>query len=122
MASSIGCLAAAILLVNNYRDLDGDRKANKLTLVHYIERPMARILYSIMIIYPYVLLLLLAVDYSWLILLPLLSLPMALKLLQFFLSLNISSQLNQVLVQTAQLQLIYTLLLSLSLITSTLNL
>lgn len=84
MASSIGCLAAAILLVNNYRDLDGDRKASKLTLVHYTERPMARILYSIMIIYPYVLLFVLVADYSWLILLPLLSLPMAIKLLQFF--------------------------------------
>ena len=119
IASTIGCLAAAILLVNNYRDLDSDRKAHKLTLVHYIERPMARKLYSTLIIYPYVLLLFLLADYSWLILLPLLSLPLAIKLIQFFLSLKISSQLNQVLARTAQLQLIYTLLLSLALIFST---
>ncbi len=119
-ASSIGCLASAILLVNNYRDLDGDRKANKLTLVHYIERPMARLVYSAMILYPYILLFLLISNYSWLILLPLLSLPLAIKLIRFFLSLEISSQLNQVLAQTAQLQLIYTVLLSLALIIETL--
>ena len=116
IASTIGCLAAAILLVNNYRDLDGDQQAQKLTLVHYIQRPKARILYSAMIIYPYALLVFLIYDYSWLILLPLFSLPLAVKLIQFFLSLDISSELNKVLARTAQLQLIYTLLLSLALI------
>lgn len=117
IASSIGSQAAAILLVNNYRDLDGDRKANKLTLVHFIQRPAARILYSAMIVYPYVLLVLLTMYYSWFILLPFLSLPLAIKLIKLFLSLNISPELNQVLARTAQLQLIYTLLLSLALIT-----
>ena len=116
IASTIGSLAAAILLVNNYRDLDGDRQANKLTLVHYIQRPKARILYTVMILYPYALLVFLLYDYSWLILLPLLSLPLAIKLIQFFLSLDISSELNQVLARTAQLQLIFTLLLSLALL------
>ena len=116
IASTIGCLAAAILLVNNYRGLDGDQQAQKLTLVHYIQRPKARILYSAMIIYPYALLVFLIYDYSWLILLPLFSLPLAVKLIQFFLSLDISSELNKVLARTAQLQLIYTLLLSLALI------
>lgn len=116
IASTIGFLAAAILLVNNYRDLDGDRKASKLTLVHYIERPMAKKLYSVIIIYPYILLLFLISDYSWLILIPLLSLPLAIKLIHFFLSLDISSELNQVLARTAQLQLVYTLLLSLALL------
>lgn len=118
IASSIGCLAAAILLVNNYRDLDGDRKVNKLTLVHYIGRPIARHFYVAMIVYPYLLLFFLLPAYSWTLLLPLLSLPLAIKLIQYFLGLQITSELNQILAQTAQLQLIYTLLLSVALLSS----
>ena len=116
MASTLGCLASAILLINNYRDLEGDQSANKLTLVYYIGRGNARILYATLIIYPYMLLIFLIRDYSWQILLPLLSLPLAIKLIQYFISLGISRELNQVLAKTAQLQLIYSLLLSLALI------
>ncbi|MCK5649716.1 MAG: 1,4-dihydroxy-2-naphthoate polyprenyltransferase [Gammaproteobacteria bacterium] len=118
IASSIGCLAAAILLVNNYRDLDGDRKVNKLTLIHYIGRPIAKKVYAAMIIYPYLLLFFLVSDYSWALLLPLLSLPPAIKLIRYFLRLEISPELNQVLANTARLQLVYTLLLSFGLLTS----
>lgn len=115
IASSIGSLAAAILLVNNYRDLDSDRKANKLTLVHYIERPIARNLYVFMVLYPYLLLLFILPYYSWVLLLPILSLPLAIMLILHFLKLKVSSQLNQVLAYTAQLQLAYAILLSLAL-------
>ncbi len=115
IASTIGCMAAAILLINNYRDLDGDKKVNKLTLVYYIGRPIARKVYVAMIVYPYLLLLILLTEYSWTLLLPFLSIPLAAKLIHYFLSLEISSELNQVLAQTAKLQLIYTLLLALGL-------
>ncbi|MCP3849836.1 MAG: 1,4-dihydroxy-2-naphthoate polyprenyltransferase [Gammaproteobacteria bacterium] len=117
ISSSIGSIAAAILLVNNYRDLEGDQKVNKLTLVHYIGRPAAQKIYMAMIIYPYALLLLI-VHESWFMLLPLLSLPLAIKLIQYFLQLEISSELNNVLARTAQLQLVYALLLSLALLLS----
>ena len=69
-----------------------------------------------MIIYPYLLLfilLLLQADYSWFVLLPLLSLPLAYEVIQLLYSLEISSKLNKVLVKTAQLQVIYSVLLSL---------
>ncbi len=115
IASTIGSMAAAILLVNNYRDLDGDQKVNKLTLVYYIGRPVARKVYVAMIAYPYLLLLFLLTEYSWTLLIPLLSIPLAVRLIHYFLSLEISSELNKVLAQTAKLQLIYTLLLSLGL-------
>ena len=112
IASTLGVFAAAILLVNNYRDLDGDEKVAKLTLVHYIHRPNARILYVIMIAYPYIILVFLLSYYSWFILLPLLCLPMAFQVIQLFLSLDISPKLNHVLAKTAQLQFIYSVLLS----------
>ena len=118
MATSIGSMAAAILLVNNYRDLDQDRKANKLTLVHYIGRQNARILYNILILYPYILLLFIFSthsNYTLSILCPLFSLPLALKVITLMEQLPISHKLNLLLKKTAQLQLIYTLLLCLGL-------
>lgn len=118
ISSSIGSLAAATLLVNNYRDLEGDRRANKLTLVHYLGHPAARKIYISMILYPYLLLFPLLPAYSWILLLPILSLPLAIKLIRYFLHIQISSELNQVLAQTAQLQLIYALLLSIALLSS----
>lgn len=115
IASSIGSMAAAILLVNNYRDLEGDRKVNKLTLVHYLGRPASRKFYIVMLLYPYFLLLPLLAVHSWTILLAVLSLPIAIKLIRYFLQLPITSELNRVLAKTAQLQLIYTILLSIGL-------
>ncbi len=119
IASGLGSIAAAILLVNNYRDLEGDEKVKKLTLVHYTGRPISRIIYSFMIIFPYLLLFslpLLQETYSWMILFPLLSIPLAIKVIQLLYTLEISSKLNIVLVKTAQLQVIYALLLSIGLI------
>lgn len=119
IASGSGSIAAAILLVNNYRDLEGDEIARKLTLVHYTGRPSARLIYSFMILYPYLLLFilpLLQTGYSWFVLLPLLSTPLALKIIQLLYALEISSKLNVVLVKTAQLQIIYTVLLSIGLL------
>ncbi len=111
MGSTIGSIAAAILLVNNYRDLEGDELVNKLTLVHYIGRPAARVLYAAMLIYPYLILPALISRYSLLILLPYLSLPLVYKIIRQFYTMEISAQLNQILARTAQLQLFYTLLL-----------
>ncbi len=116
LSSTIGAMAAAILLINNYRDLDSDEQAQKLTLVHYTGRPAARVLYALMLLYPYLCLLFLIRDFSWLILLPMLSLPVTIKLILDFLAMDISSALNQILARTAQVQLIYTILIVLALI------
>ena len=118
IASGPGSIAAAILLVNNYRDLEGDERANKLTLVHYTGRPIARFIYSGMILYPYLLLFTLPLfqtGYSWFVLLPLLSILPAYKVIRLLYTLEISVKLNIVLVKTAQLQITYALLLSLGL-------
>ena len=114
--SSLGTIAAAILLINNYRDLEGDRLAHKLTLVHFIDRPAARILYAAMVLYPYITLLLFFSQLSWAIFIPFISMPLAIWLIYCLYHWPVSSQLNQLLARTAQLQLIYTLLLSLVLV------
>jgi 1,4-dihydroxy-2-naphthoate octaprenyltransferase len=115
-ASCLGSIAAAILLINNYRDLDNDRKVNKLTLVHYLGRKNARIVFSLMLIYAYLILFILLPNYSLIILLPLLSFPLAIKLIKQLYITEVSPKLNELLAQTAQLQLSYTLLLSIALI------
>jgi len=117
--TAIGSMAAAILLINNYRDLDSDRLANKLTLVHYMGREHARFFYAAMIIYPYILAILLTVTLNAneiAILLSLFSLPMAFRLIQLLFILPISVELNRLLAGTAQLQLLFSFLFSLGLL------
>ena len=75
----IGLLSAAILVVNNVRDIDTDRRAGKRTLAVRIGRERSRELYVAMIVASYVLLpvALAAGDGSGWGLLGLLSLPLA---------------------------------------------
>src|SRR3989475_2729066 len=48
-AVPVGLLASAILVVNNVRDLETDRRAGKRTLAVRIGRPRARMLYKVML-------------------------------------------------------------------------
>jgi 1,4-dihydroxy-2-naphthoate octaprenyltransferase len=75
----VGCLATAILVVNNVRDIDTDRRAGKLTLAVRLGRRRARILYAALVVATFVALpsaLLLADGPAWG-LLALASLPLA---------------------------------------------
>ena len=114
---ALGCFAAAILLINNYRDLEGDIKAHKLTLVYYLGRAKAQTIYAFLLIFPYFILI-----YLWAnqeislstVLFTSVSFLLAIKLIyQLYIS-PINQQLNQLLAQTALLQLLYTILLSFS--------
>ncbi len=49
---ALGLPAAAVLVVNNYRDLETDRVAGRQTLCHYLGRPRTRILYAALLIAP----------------------------------------------------------------------
>ena len=46
----VGLLASAILVVNNVRDIDTDRRAGKRTLAVKLGRDRARLLYTAMVI------------------------------------------------------------------------
>jgi 1,4-dihydroxy-2-naphthoate octaprenyltransferase len=75
----VGCLATAILVVNNVRDIDTDRRAGKLTLAVRLGRGRARVLYAALVVAAYLGLtsaLLLADGPAWG-LLALASLPLA---------------------------------------------
>lgn len=105
----LGLHAAAVITVNNYRDLDGDAASGKRTLAVRLGRPAMRWLYAGEILLPYALLPLLGV---WL---PLLSLPLALWLIQRFYREPPGPAFNGLLAATAGLQLLFALLLTLSL-------
>jgi 1,4-dihydroxy-2-naphthoate octaprenyltransferase len=61
---ALGLPAAAVLLLNNYRDLETDRRAGRRTLCHYLSVRRARVLYAALLLAPFPLLSLLALPGS----------------------------------------------------------
>ena len=113
-ATLVGLHAAAVITVNNYRDRDGDARNAKNTLAVLLGRPATRRLYSAEMLVPYTLLPVFAASLGWRATLPLLSLPLALRLIRRFNSEAPGPVFNDILAATAGLQMTYALLLSLS--------
>ena len=114
LAVPVGLLAAAILMVNNVRDLETDRRAGKRTLAVRLGSQTARALYSAMVFGAYVTLLPTWVSGSleaW-VLLPVLTLPLALKLAAEVSERTDGPSLNAALARTGMLQLAFCVLLS----------
>jgi len=117
---AVGALVTAILVVNNFRDLDTDREAGKRTLAVLLGERGTRWEYALLLILAY------AVPLGvWLVgvrpasvLLPWLSLPWALRLLGTMgkTPLSDGETLNRALARTAQLSLVFSVLLSLGLL------
>ena len=105
-ASLVGLHAAAVITVNNYRDHDGDRANGKNTLAVRLGQPAMRHLYAAEMLAPYALLPLLA-DLGWPAVLPLLSLPLALRLVRRFRNEAPGPAFNTILAATAGLQLLF---------------
>jgi len=110
--AALGALAAAVLLVNNYRDLDSDRRAGRLTLCHRLGRAGARRLYATLLLAPFLLPLARPAE-LW----PaLLALPGAILLIRRLYRVETGPGLNRLLAHTAQLQLAFGLLLGIGLL------
>jgi 1,4-dihydroxy-2-naphthoate octaprenyltransferase len=114
LAVPIGLLAAAILVVNNIRDMDSDRRAGKRTLAVRLGRERGRTIYALMVYGAY-----LAAPIPWLagslspwLLLPWLTAPLAVRLVRTIRRHADGPTLNEALAQTGMLQLVFGLLLS----------
>lgn len=113
-ASMIGLFAAAVIAVNNYRDLDNDRRIGKNTLAVRLGRPGSRVEYAFLLLAPYLLLPALGhLEGAWL---PALTLPWAAFLVLRFWRETPGPAFNRILAQTAQLQLGFGILLSMGLL------
>jgi 1,4-dihydroxy-2-naphthoate octaprenyltransferase len=114
LAVPVGLLAAAILVVNNVRDIDSDRRAGKRTLAVKLGRERTRALYAAMLGAAY-----LVAPAPWIggslspwLLLPWLTLPLAVSLVQVVRTHADGPTLNGALARTGLLQLAFCLLLS----------
>ncbi len=112
----VGLHAAAVISVNNYRDLDGDARNGKNTLAVRLGRPAMQQIFRIEILAPYALLPLLGWQetFAWPFFLPLTLLPAAWLLIRSFRDTPPGTQFNNILARTAGHQLLFSGLLSLA--------
>ncbi|HZW39948.1 MAG TPA: 1,4-dihydroxy-2-naphthoate polyprenyltransferase [Ignavibacteriaceae bacterium] len=113
----VGTLITNILVVNNYRDINEDKEAGKNTLAVILGKTFSRyqLIFSLIIAYLIPLFLLLYYNFNLWILLPYVSLPIAiLSVIHFYR--NTGIELNKTLALTAQLSAIYGLLFSIGII------
>lgn len=99
---ALGLPAAAVLLLNNYRDLETDRIAGRRTLCHYLGRPRSRALYLALLVVP--LPLILAAGLPGPVWLSLAALPLALHLAKRLFGAADGAELNHLLGRTALYQ------------------
>jgi 1,4-dihydroxy-2-naphthoate octaprenyltransferase len=116
----VGLLAAAILVVNNVRDIDSDRRAGKRTLAVRIGRRRTRILFAVIVYLAFVL-----APVTWIfgpltawVLLPWLTIVLAARVVRTVRNHTDGPSLNQALAQTGMLQLAFCVLLSVGLLLS----
>ncbi len=114
----IGMPAAAVLVVNNYRDLDNDRLAGRRTLAVRFGRRASQVEYGLLMLLPFALLLGLGGPggLGWNALLPYLALPWAVVLVRRFRKEAPGPAFNTLLAGTARFQLAFSLLLCLGLL------
>ena len=120
LAVPVGLLASAILVVNNVRDLETDRRAGKRTLAVRLGRERTRVLYVAMVTGAFVtaqLPWILGALSPWL-LLALLAVPLALPVVRVVRTRSDGPALNRALAGTGQLQLAFCLLLSAGILAS----
>lgn len=114
----VGLLITAILVVNNYRDIETDQKTGKFTLAVGLGHKWTRVYYLALLVISYAvpIVLFLSGNYTVAILLPLISIPLGVKHTKTLYDQIDGPKLNQALAGTAKLGLIYSILFSVGII------
>ena len=103
VACAVGLLAAAVLLVNNYRDIEHDKNTHRRTLPIALGISGTRFCYAAMIFFPFPLFAALAAFSPWF-LLPMLALPFAWRTWRLFNVTPSGLAFNAVMLQTVRLE------------------
>ncbi len=117
-AVPVGLLAAAILVVNNVRDVETDRRAGKRTLAVRLGRERTRALYAAMVFAAFAILAPVALLWSLAVIAPWLVLPLAARLVRTVREHTDGPTLNRALAGTGMLQLVFCVLLSVGILLS----
>jgi len=117
-ATMVGFPATAVLVVNNYRDLEPDARVGKRTLAVCLGRTFSRWEYATLMLGPFALLAALSAltGIGASLLLPLLSLPIALGLVRRFWREAPGPAFNALLARTAGFQVLFAVLLAVALV------
>ena len=120
LAVPVGLIASGILVVNNVRDIDTDRRAGKRTLAVRMGRARTRRMFAVIIYLAYVL-----TPVTWVfgpmkpwLFLPWLTLPLAARVVRIVRNRTDGASLNGALAQTGALQLVFCALLAAGLLLS----
>ena len=120
LAVPVGLIASGILVVNNVRDIDTDRRAGKRTLAVRMGRARTRRMFAVIIYLAYVL-----TPVTWVfgpmkpwLFLPWLTLPLAARVVRIVRNRTDGGSLNGALAQTGALQLVFCALLAAGLLLS----
>ena len=113
----VGALITNILLINNYRDINDDKAANKKTTTVIFGKIFTRRQYIFLIVLSYIIPVTFFVyfNYSYLIFLPFLSIPLSAYLIKMLYTID-GEALNKTLELTAKLSGLYGILFSIGLI------
>lgn len=111
----LGLPAAAVLAVNNYRDLDNDKAVGRSTFAVVFGRTASRLEYSLLMLAPFALVPWLASGSAWW-WLPFLALPWSLLLVRRFVSEPPGPTFNDLLANTAKFQLALSALLGIAIV------
>ena len=119
-AVPVGLLVTAILVVNNYRDIDTDRRAGKRTLAVRLGRAGVRVEYFLLLGGAYLMapVLWLLFGYGPGVLLSWLTLPLGIRLARTLAVATDGPTLNKMLAGTARLALVFSLLLAVGVVAS----
>jgi 1,4-dihydroxy-2-naphthoate octaprenyltransferase len=113
----VGALITNILVVNNFRDIEEDRTANKKTLAVILGREFSKWQFIILIVLSYLTSFILhfLYEFSYWIFLPLITIPISIILIKMLYTLK-GEELNKTLELSAKFSVLYGLLFSIGLI------